>query len=235
MVDCQELFSSTINNKNLVEVLLFSEENCRGEIIRYSKDGEYKLSDLLKSFIIPENYKLRLFKNLSETGETIHVDFNHSMWGIGIDNVEHSIDLWKNNFGENVHSSFEDIKYIDIEKLGDRDSLIASSCVGLHEPPIYLFEPSKNGSLNNECENFLDIYCTSSDPYSRDLCKHRNTFVLSVDESDKSSSYDETLYIIIYVIFGSIAIFVILLFVWGMFFNSKTNSRKQINKLGLKD
>ena len=202
MSTCRQIFEEKAG-KHTVGVLVFTEPECQGAMMEIRSDGKFSLPGNGKSFIVPENYKLRLHKDF------MYVDYDHYLWGTYVDNTELSIDIWTNSFGIESRTSYDGVEYIEAQSLGNREDVIASSCVGLHNPPLFDYEP---GPLNERCENFLDIYCQSSRLYQMDVCKHRKMYFHSEMESKHNGKLKASpryatlvgiaLYICFFVIFG---------------------------------
>ena len=98
-----------------------------------------------------------------------------------MENVYDTFDIWLNSFGQEIHSSFEGIEKIDLDYLGDRNNLLAHSCIG-GEDPILNYEPG-----NKTCSSFLDRYCSSPDQYNQDLCKHRPLVQINNNQTNQTS------------------------------------------------
>jgi hypothetical protein len=202
MSSCRQIFEEKANQQP-TGVLVFNEPECKGEMTEIITNGQFSLSGNGKSFIVPENYKLRLHKDFR------YVDYDHYLWGTYVDNTELSIDIWMDSFGIESRTSYDGIQYIEVESLGIREDVIASSCVGLHNPPLFEYEP---GPINEKCENFLDSYCQSSRRYQIDVCNHRKMYFQPELESNHNGNLTESprhstlvgmaLYICFFVIFG---------------------------------
>ena len=174
MTECSKFFEEHITRDNQSAVYLFSQPDCQGEVTSIHHAGEVPTT-AFQSCVIPENFKVRLTKE--DQQQTLLLDFNPVVWGTTVDDVDLVIDRWSTLHGHKIHSSLADVRLIDIQWLGDRNRLLASSCVGLQEPPIPDYEPEKHGQLNPTCDHFMDVYCQASDAYSRELCQHRKTSV----------------------------------------------------------
>jgi hypothetical protein len=175
----------------LNQITVFQEKECVGNVQIFSNSGSFSVKNI-KSIVIPENFKVTLVKKSHK------LEFDQQLWGTYIDDTQTHIDKWKDS-SEETHMDFDDIDTIIIDKFTERSTLLASSCVGLLEPPIIGYEPTQNGNLNLECDHFLDVYCSGSDNYSKELCQHRQVCVTSHSSQSNNAT-------IILVIVGIIVI-----------------------------
>jgi hypothetical protein len=150
----------------LNEVKLFTDTDCFGEWIQIDHSGSFPIDTKVQSLIVPENFQVQFIQNGYKN------DFDKYIWGTTIEDTSVYFDKWKNNQDES-HLSFDGINHVVVKKLGDRQNLLASSCVGLLEPPLLGYEPVKDGNLNLKCDQFLSNYCSGFDSYSREVCQHR--------------------------------------------------------------
>jgi hypothetical protein len=199
MASCDRIFKDAVAISNDVGVMIFSEYNCQGAMTELNADGDFPVTAQGKSFIVPENYKIRWYK------QDRYVDYDPCLWGTSVDNVDHSIDIWTDFYGGSMHTNYNDITAVDVEHLGNRNNLLASSCVGIQDPPIHEFEP---GITNQKCENFLDAYCGSADSYSREVCKHRK---LCTQPDNSNPNGSTVICTVIYLICAVVIVAVLLL------------------------
>ena len=201
---CQDFFQDMVVAQQDSDIYLFDETSCQGDYMKVSNPGRTSVKPF-QSFIVPENYQIRLGKSVS--GLTVH--FDHQLWGIYVDDVTSVVDVWDGPHGTQ-HDSYDEVDVVDIRVLGERDHVLAGSCVGLQDPPVYNHEPEVDGHINPVCEDLLDIYCQSSDSYSRDMCKHRITYTpnMSKEYNDK----DEWSILLIVIIFATVLICIFIMF-----------------------
>jgi hypothetical protein len=194
----------------LDQIKFFSDKECQGNPINFQNSGTFSIQHI-KSMVIPENFKVTFIKNSQK------LDFDHQIWGTYIDDTETHIDKWKDK-NEEFHDSFDDVNMIIVDKFTERSNLLASSCVGLLEPPIVGYEPTLNGNLNQDCDRFLDVYCSKLDNYSREVCGHRQVCVASNNTTNNNAT----------IILVIVALIVVVTFCY-IFYISQQNSRdKQV-------
>jgi hypothetical protein len=165
--NCSDVFLDRVTSNRDVGVLLFSGENCQGETVEYKSGGEFQIPTgaTVNSILVPENFRVTFYKT---TTRPVHVTYDRNLWGGSIDNVHTSFDIW--NDGANY--TYSNLEGIDVRKLGSRENVLSNACVGTEGIHITGYEP-----LSSKCEEFLDVYCMSDEPYTRDLCRHRKTHV----------------------------------------------------------
>lgn len=147
------------------------------------------------SFVIPENFKVRFTKSDKSV-----LDFNQALWGNSIDDVAMCIDVWKHPVTSvSQHASFENVDSVTIEKLGTRDHLIASSCVGLLDVHVPRYEPFLENKLNPLCTSFLDTYCRECDEYTNEICDKRPMFAPQ-NQADQDDNWVMMVYFLLAVI-----------------------------------
>jgi hypothetical protein len=191
---------------SLDEIKMFQNKECQGDSVKFPNSGTFSIQNI-KSMVIPENFKVTFIKKSQK------LDFDHQIWGTYIDDTETHIDKWKDK-NEEVHDSFDDVSMIIIDKFTERSNLLALSCSGLLEPPIVGYEPLLNGSLNQDCDRFLDVYCNKSDNYSREVCGHRQVCVTSNSTTNNNAA----------IILVVVALIVVVTFCY-IFYISQQNSR----------
>lgn len=224
MKTCENTFQSLVDKNANMSVLLFEHENCRGDGIEFDQEGVFVLDNLKpKSFIIPENFKVRFIKNTTDDG-ILSTEFNHHLWETFVYDVDEYVELWQSLRNDEIHSSFDNIYKIEIDIIGKRNHIIAHSCVGLKDEPLKKYQPIVDGKLNQTCESFLDTYCSSSDPYNIDLCSHRKTHAHVDNSTDSSSSLLISICICIAII---ISLCVLLRIVFQQ--NNKTFQKKNLS------
>jgi hypothetical protein len=220
-MDCKAVFADLIKEKKEIPVLIYSKENCQGEYKEFNKNGDYSVVEI-RSFIIPENYNVRFYKQ----NRQIYCDYRSSVWNPLVDNVLENFEHWRSSTGDEFQDSFDGVDSIDIENLGHRDLVLASSCVGLLENPVLGYNSSVEGVLNKRCEDLLDVFCSSPDGYHRDLCTHRIMYSEKVPEDNSVVNQRQWIY---FVCIGIIVFFTVLTIVFTIRRKttiSKTNKKK---------
>ncbi len=162
-------------------IKIYQEKQCNGLAQIFPNSGSFSISHM-KSVVIPENFKVTFIKHSNK------LEFDQQIWGTYIDDTETHIDKWIDKNKQKIHDSFDDVTTIIIDRFTERSNLLASSCVGLLEPPIVGYEPVRNGTLNLECDSFLDVYCGQKDNYSMEVCKHRQVCVTSLSNSTNNAT-----------------------------------------------
>lgn len=112
--DCIELVNILGEQKQEVGILLFDQINCHGNVLSVTPTERNSLmhfsipnNTVVKSMVIPENFKVRLHKSVPFRG---WIDFNAPVWGVNIEDVSTTFDTWHDeDTGKSVFSSYEGI------------------------------------------------------------------------------------------------------------------------------
>jgi hypothetical protein len=216
--NCERVFKQEIETDKNVNMLLFSEIDCQG-LMMHVGEGVHNVKELdIKSFIVPENFKVQVRKS----SEGFSANYDNYVWGNYVTNVDLLNDFWRNDFGQEFLSTYTDISNLDVSSIGDRSILLASSCVGISDRPLPTYEPFTNGTLNLKCDTFMDVFCNSSNIYNREICQYRkirgqDTFKTLQELSKEIEDQQNWFAIILYVVYGGVAIAAISLFIWTFY------------------
>jgi hypothetical protein len=220
--NCEQVFKQEIETDKNVNVLLFSETDCLGSMVHVG-EGIHNVQELnIKSFIVPENFKVRLRK----ASEGSSANYDNYLWGNYVTNVDLLNDFWRNDFGQEFLSPYTDISQLDVSYIGDRSILLASSCAGISDRPLPTYEPFTDGTLNLKCDTFMDMFCNSSSIYNREICQRReirgHDNVKTLQELSKEIEDQQNLFAtILYVVYGGVAIAAISLLIWTFYTTTK--------------
>jgi hypothetical protein len=180
-----ETAALVLSSEEEAGVHLFEDTNCEGERI-VLQAGRAHVAPFL-SFVVPENYRVRLAK--SRSGQV--VEFDAALWGTSVTDVNEVVDVWQGPHGAQ-HESYDGVDHVEVKLLGERSHLLAGSCTGIHEPPVAGFEPFVDGSLNPRCDQFMDQYCQSSEQYNRDVCRRRILHSRQLDSATSETPVQDT-------------------------------------------